>query len=108
MLDRLPIYFFSVTNRMLFSLSKTATFLFNFFHKSSLPRRHYNSKMRFVQYVVKNIGTRGVGVELGENGNIVNLSKFDSSLPSCMKDFIACGPSALSRAQRLVLLCIQL
>ncbi|XP_059169566.1 fumarylacetoacetate hydrolase domain-containing protein 2-like isoform X2 [Physella acuta] len=58
--------------------------------------------MRFVQYVVKNVGTRGVGVELGENGNIVNLSKFDSSLPSCMRDFIACGPSALARAQSAV------
>ncbi|KAH9500853.1 Fumarylacetoacetate hydrolase domain-containing protein 2 [Bulinus truncatus] len=67
----------------------------------TVPKRHFikNIKtMRFVQFEVD--GRRGLGVELADGGDIVDLNTNDAELPNNMKDFIAGGQKNLELAKR--------
>ncbi|XP_013088119.2 fumarylacetoacetate hydrolase domain-containing protein 2-like [Biomphalaria glabrata] len=57
-------------------------------------------KMRFVQF--QSESGRGVGVELGDGGDIVDLNKCSSQIPNNMKDFIAGGQTYLDIAKSAV------
>ena len=59
--------------------------------------RHLH-KMRLVQF--ESQGRRALGVELSDGGNIVDVSKCDSSIPSNMKDFIAGGQANVEKASK--------
>ncbi|CAH1784086.1 unnamed protein product [Owenia fusiformis] len=56
--------------------------------------------MRFVQF--KEGDRQGVGVELSNGGNIVDLSAGNSSIPNNMRDFLAAGQNAIVAAKSVV------
>ncbi|XP_005089066.1 fumarylacetoacetate hydrolase domain-containing protein 2 [Aplysia californica] len=56
--------------------------------------------MRFVQFDFN--GRNGLGVELSEGGDIVDLSSNDSSIPSNMRDFIGGGQTLIQKAAKAV------
>ena len=54
--------------------------------------------MRFVRYETD--GRLGLGVELSENGNVVDLTSFDPTVSESMQAFIAGGQESLLKAQK--------
>ncbi|XP_018618062.1 fumarylacetoacetate hydrolase domain-containing protein 2A isoform X1 [Scleropages formosus] len=65
-------------------------------------RRSMCSKaMRLVQFCRRGEeGVVRVGAEVGERQGVVDFKKFDSSLPSTMKEFLEMGEKGIERAQR--------
>ena len=53
--------------------------------------------MRFVQF--EESGNRRVGVELKENGDIVDLCKENAAIPNDMRSFIEGGNAMLAAAK---------
>jgi len=53
--------------------------------------------MRFVQF--ESNGARGLGVEVSDGGDIVDISKCDSSIPKDMVSFLAGGESLIKKAK---------
>jgi hypothetical protein len=60
--------------------------------------------MRLVQFF-QNDCTR-IGAEVTQNGDIVDISSVDASIPSDTRSFLEAGDSALLAARRLVDGCI--
>ncbi|KPP79044.1 fumarylacetoacetate hydrolase domain-containing protein 2-like [Scleropages formosus] len=57
--------------------------------------------MRLVQFCRRGEeGVVRVGAEVGERQGVVDFKKFDSSLPSTMKEFLEMGEKGIERAQR--------
>lgn len=56
--------------------------------------------MRFVQF--ESGGRRSLGVEVSDGGDIIDVPKFDSSVPSNMREFIAGGQGNLDKASKAV------
>ncbi|KAK3771851.1 hypothetical protein RRG08_028759 [Elysia crispata] len=56
--------------------------------------------MRFVRYETS--GRQGLGVELSENGNVVDLTSFDSTVSTSMQAFIEGGQESLHKASKAV------
>ncbi|XP_005089974.1 fumarylacetoacetate hydrolase domain-containing protein 2 [Aplysia californica] len=67
---------------------------------SKLLRLRCLSTMRFVQFDFN--GRNGLGVELSDGGNIVDLSGNDSSIPSNMREFIGGGQTLIQKAAKAV------
>ena len=70
-----------------------------FGYEMDMVRNDYNSvrKMRFVQF--EDSGNRRVGVELKENGDIVDLCKGNAAIPKDMRSFIQGGNAMLAAAK---------
>ncbi|RUS72768.1 hypothetical protein EGW08_019468 [Elysia chlorotica] len=56
--------------------------------------------MRFVRYETS--GRLGLGVELSENGNVVDLTSYDSTVSTSMQAFIEGGQETLLKARKAV------
>ena len=54
--------------------------------------------MRFVQFESNGVPT--LGVELKDGGDIVDVTKCDSTIPANMRDFIAAGDTAINKASK--------
>ena len=54
--------------------------------------------MRLVQFVVD--GQKSVGVEVERDGGIIDLCKYDSSVPNNMKAFLEQGSKMIDIAKR--------
>lgn len=57
--------------------------------------------MRLVQF--QDAGNRRIGVELKENGDIVDLCKANPNIPNDMRSFIEGGNAMLSAAKRYLI-----
>ena len=56
--------------------------------------------MRLLQFVAD--GTKSVGVEVEKDGAIIDLCKFDSSVPNNMREFLEGGTKMMDIAKRYV------
>ena len=54
--------------------------------------------MRLVQFIED--GRSSVGIEVEKDGGIVDICKFDSSVPNNMREFLERGPKMLDIAKR--------
>lgn len=66
---------------------------------SSIQQRQLFGTMRLVRFERRD-GRQGLGVELDDGGDVVDLTAADTTLAANMKDFLAAGESSLSRARR--------
>ncbi|BFY97617.1 hypothetical protein BsWGS_00656 [Bradybaena similaris] len=58
--------------------------------------------MRLVRFERRDGGRQGLGVELDDGGDVVDLTAADTTLAANMKDFLAAGDLSLSRARSVV------
>lgn len=66
--------------------------------KPSFHQLLFKRSMRLLQFVAE--GKNSLGVEVTKDGAIVDLCKFDSSLPNNMREFLEGGDKFLSIAKR--------
>lgn len=59
----------------------------------------YSLRMRFVQFR-SNSGPQRLGVQLSEEGDIIDVSAVDSSIPNNLVQFLESGPDLLEKAKR--------
>ena len=59
--------------------------------------------MRLVQF--EQFGRQYLGLELSENGDIINLNKVDSTIPCDMRTFLECGEDVWETARRSIKCC---
>lgn len=65
----------------------------------TLPKQSvFKRNMRLVQFTAD--GKKGVGVEVDKDGAIVNLCKFESSVPNNMREFLEGGSKMIDIAKR--------
>jgi hypothetical protein len=57
--------------------------------------------MRLVQF--NQHGQQCLGLELSENGDLINLNKADESIPRDMRTFLECGEDTWNKARRLII-----
>ncbi|GFR84126.1 fumarylacetoacetate hydrolase domain-containing protein 2-like [Elysia marginata] len=62
--------------------------------------KHFLSTMRFVRYETS--GRLGLGVELSENGNVVDLTSYDPTVGTSMQGFIEGGQESLLKAKKAI------
>lgn len=58
--------------------------------------------MRFVQFTLKSNGSQHLGVQASMDGDIINLSLGDTSIPNNLVQFLAIGDAAMTKAKKLV------
>lgn len=58
--------------------------------------------MRFVQFTSTNGGPQRLGVQLSQDGDIIDISAVDSSVPNNLVQFLEGGPKLLEKAKRIV------
>ncbi|XP_063238046.1 fumarylacetoacetate hydrolase domain-containing protein 2 isoform X2 [Bacillus rossius redtenbacheri] len=58
--------------------------------------------MRFVQFTASTGGPQRLGVQLVQDGDIIDVSGVDSSIPNDLVQLLQGGPSVLERAKRVV------
>jgi hypothetical protein len=56
--------------------------------------------MRFVQFQSANGGPQRLGVQLTLDGDIIDVSGVNSSIPNSLVKFLALGPDYLEKAKR--------
>lgn len=56
--------------------------------------------MRFVQFTSLNGGPQRLGVQLSQDGDIIDISAVDSSVPNNLVQFLEGGPKLLEKAKR--------
>lgn len=59
----------------------------------------YSLRMRFVQFR-SNGGPQRLGVQLSQEGDIIDVSAVDSSIPNNLVQFLESGPDLLEKAKR--------
>lgn len=59
----------------------------------------YSLRMRFVQFR-SNSGPQRLGVQLSQEGDIIDVSAVDSSIPNNLVQFLESGPDLLEKAKR--------
>jgi hypothetical protein len=64
------------------------------FHSSA------SRSMRFVQFQSANGGPQRLGVQLTLDGDIIDVSGVNSSIPNSLVKFLALGPDYLEKAKR--------
>ncbi len=58
--------------------------------------------MRLLQFVEVKGGRHSVGVEAEANGSVIDLCKYDSSVPNCMRKFLEDGERCFDIAKKYV------
>ncbi|XP_046667724.1 fumarylacetoacetate hydrolase domain-containing protein 2A-like isoform X1 [Homalodisca vitripennis] len=59
-------------------------------------------RMRFVQFRCLKGGPQRLGVQLTQEGDVIDISAVDSSIPNNLVQFLENGPSLLEKAKRIV------
>lgn len=67
---------------------------------SSLKYLTLKRNMRLIQFIAD--GKRSVGVEVEKDGAVVDVCKFDSTVPDNMREFLEGGPKMLDIAKRYI------
>ncbi|XP_067007538.1 oxaloacetate tautomerase FAHD2A, mitochondrial [Anabrus simplex] len=62
--------------------------------------KHLN--MRFVQFVAAEGGPQRLGVQLSKQGDIIDISGVDHSIPNKLVQFLRAGPGLMERTKRIV------
>lgn len=57
-------------------------------------------KMRFVQFRDLKGGPQRLGVQLSQEGDVIDVSAVDSSIPNNLVQFLENGPSLIDKAKR--------
>lgn len=57
-------------------------------------------KMRLVQYKLKQGGPQQLGAQLAINGDIIDISAVDCSIPNSLVQFLETGTGAYDKAKR--------
>jgi hypothetical protein len=74
------------------------------FINNGLLRRNFcagsSSKMRFVQFSGTKGGPQRLGVQLTQDGDIIDISGVDSSIPNDLVQFLRAGPEVLEKSKR--------
>lgn len=94
------------SNRAPKLLSKKFTYNINNCKFFSVARSTLN--MRFVQFTSLKGGPQRLGVQLSQDGDIIDISAVDSSVPNNLVQFLEGGPKLLEKAKRCVCLHIRM